>query len=129
RGDGRTGVRGGAPSRGGRGTRAGEGAPNHGRGRGVVVGGVRGGLGEGRGRGRGGVRVGAPRPGGRGVGEGARSGCGGRGRGVGRGAMSTTPAMIMPRARTSDTVIERWYSNERAVNAMLLEREARRVVE
>jgi hypothetical protein len=37
--------------------------------------------------------------------------------------------MIMPRARTSDTVIERWYSNERAVNAMLLEREARRVVE
>jgi hypothetical protein len=33
--------------------------------------------------------------------------------------MSTIPAMTMPRVRTSDIVIERWYSNERTVNAML----------
>ena len=36
-----------------------------------------------------------------------------------------TPAMIMSRARTSNTVIKMWSSNERTVHAMLLEREAR----
>ena len=40
----------------------------------------------------------------------------------------TTPAVIMSRARTSNTVIKRWSSNERVVHAMLLEREARHVL-
>jgi hypothetical protein len=40
----------------------------------------------------------------------------------------TTPAVIMSRARTRNTVIKRWSNNERVVHAMLLEREARRVV-
>jgi hypothetical protein len=46
---------------------------------------------------------------------------------VGGGA-TTTLAMIMLRARMSNTVIKRWSSNERVVHAMLLEREARHVV-
>jgi hypothetical protein len=33
----------------------------------------------------------------------------------------TTPAVIMSRTRTSNTVIKRWPSNERVVHAMLLE--------
>jgi hypothetical protein len=35
----------------------------------------------------------------------------------------TTPAVIMSRASTSNTVITRWSSNERVVHAMLLQRE------
>jgi hypothetical protein len=46
---------------------------------------------------------------------------------VGGGA-TTTPAVLMPRTTTSNTVIKRWFSNERLVHAMLLEIEARHAV-
>ena len=40
----------------------------------------------------------------------------------------TTAVVIIPRARTSNTMIKRCPSDERVVHAMLLEREARHVV-
>ena len=40
----------------------------------------------------------------------------------------TTAVVIIPRARTSNTMIKRCPSNERVVHVMLLEREARHVL-